>query len=101
MLAIGKPGFRVAQTDSASLIYGYACGLDMTRRDLQLTARDKGRPWDLGKDVEHSSVVSDIVAMPGQVIDKGAEGRGFNLGLGLLVHVLTSSLGNPFGESRR
>jgi fumarylpyruvate hydrolase len=72
VLAIGKPGFRVAQADAASLIYGYACGLDMTRRDLQLVARDKGRPWDLGKDVEQSSVVSEIVPMPGQVITHGA-----------------------------
>jgi fumarylpyruvate hydrolase len=72
VLAIGKPGFRVSQADAASLIYGYACGLDMTRRDLQLVARDKGRPWDLGKDVEQSSVVSEIVPMPGKVIDHGA-----------------------------
>jgi len=72
VLAIGKPGFRVTQADAAALIYGYACGLDMTRRDLQLVARDKGRPWDLGKDIEQGSVVSEIVPMPGQVIDKGA-----------------------------
>lgn len=72
VLAIGKPGFRVTQADAAALIYGYACGLDMTRRDLQLIARDKGRPWDLGKDVEGSSVVSEIVPMPGNVISSGA-----------------------------
>jgi len=71
VLAIGRPGFRVGVADAASLIYGYACGLDMTRRDLQLLARDKGRPWDLGKDVEQSSVVSEIVPMPGQVLDHG------------------------------
>ena len=71
VLAIGKPGFRVAQADAASIIYGYACGLDMTRRDLQLIARDKGRPWDLGKDVEESSVVSEVVPLPGKIIDKG------------------------------
>ncbi len=72
VLAIGKPGFRVAQTDAAALIYGYACGLDMTRRDLQLVARDKGRPWDLGKDIEQGSVVSEVVPMPGKVMAKGA-----------------------------
>ena len=71
VLAIGKPGFQVSQADAASLVYGYACGLDMTRRDLQLIAREKGRPWDLGKDVEQSSVVSEIVPMPGKVIDNG------------------------------
>ena len=71
VLAIGTPGFRVSRTDAPKLIYGYACGLDMTRRDLQLVARDKGRPWDLGKDVEQSSVVSEIVPMPGTVLDRG------------------------------
>ena len=71
VLAIGAPGFRVSENDAAKLIYGYACGLDMTRRDLQLIAREKGRPWDLGKDVEQSSIVSEIVPMPGVVLDKG------------------------------
>jgi fumarylpyruvate hydrolase len=71
VLAIGAPGFRVSRADAPKLIYGYACGLDMTRRDLQLVARDKGRPWDLGKDVEQSSVVSEIVPMPGTVLDQG------------------------------
>ncbi|HET9642408.1 MAG TPA: fumarylacetoacetate hydrolase family protein [Burkholderiaceae bacterium] len=71
VVAIGAPGFRVTESDAPALIYGYACGLDMTRRDLQLVARDKGRPWDLGKDVEQSSVVSEIVPMQGVVLDKG------------------------------
>ncbi len=71
VVAIGAAGFKVSQADAHKLIYGYACGLDMTRRDLQLDARDKGRPWDLGKDVEESSVVSEIVSMPGVVIEKG------------------------------
>ncbi len=70
VVAIGKSGFRVAEADAHTLIYGYACGLDMTRRDLQLAARDKGRPWDLGKDIEHGSVISEIVPMAGVVIDK-------------------------------
>ncbi|MCZ2104761.1 MAG: fumarylacetoacetate hydrolase family protein [Comamonadaceae bacterium] len=72
VVAIGKAGFRIAAEDAHEYIYGYACGLDMTRRDLQLAARDKGRPWDLGKDVEHSSVCSAIVPMPGTVIESGA-----------------------------
>jgi fumarylpyruvate hydrolase len=71
VLAIGAEGFRVTETDAPQLIYGYACGLDMTRRDLQLAARERGRPWDLGKDVEESSVVSEIVPMPGFVLDRG------------------------------
>jgi len=71
VVAIGAAGFRVSENDAAALVYGYACGLDMTRRDLQLAARDKGRPWDLGKDVEQSAVVSEIVPMPGVLLDKG------------------------------
>lgn len=72
VVAIGQAGFRVKAEDAHTLIYGYGAGLDMTRRDLQLVARDKGRPWDLGKDVEQSSVCSEIVPMQGVVIDSGA-----------------------------
>ncbi|KAF0164259.1 MAG: nagK [Rhodocyclaceae bacterium] len=61
VIAIGAAGFRVAEADARRLIYGYAAGLDMTRRDLQLVAREQGRPWDLGKDFEKSAVCSEIV----------------------------------------
>ena len=61
VVAIGAAGFRVKESDAAALVYGYAAGLDMTRRDLQLVARDQGRPWDLGKDFEKSAVCSPIV----------------------------------------
>ena len=72
VLAVGKAGFQVKAADAHELIYGYAAGLDMTRRDLQLVARDKGRPWDLGKDIEHGSVCSALVPMPGKVMASGA-----------------------------
>ncbi len=72
VLAIGKPGFRVSEDRAHELVYGYAAGLDMTRRDLQLVARDKGRPWDTGKDIEQGAVCSEIVPMPGVVIERGA-----------------------------
>ncbi|MBL0090637.1 MAG: fumarylacetoacetate hydrolase family protein [Ideonella sp.] len=68
VLVIGQAGFRVPADQAHRLVYGYACGLDMTRRDLQLVARDKGRPWDLGKDIEHGSVVSEVVPMQGTVL---------------------------------
>ena len=71
VVAIGKAGFRVRAEDAHELVYGYAAGLDMTRRDLQLVARDKGRPWDLGKDIEQGSVCSAIVSMEGQIVDSG------------------------------
>ena len=71
VLAIGKPGFEVPAERAHELIFGYACGLDMTRRDLQLAAREKGRPWDLGKDFEQSAVASPIVPMAGVVLERG------------------------------
>jgi len=71
VLAIGKPGFRVNEESAHELVYGYGAGLDMTRRDLQLVERDKGRPWDTGKDIEEGSVCSEIVPMEGVVIEHG------------------------------
>jgi fumarylpyruvate hydrolase len=55
VVAIGKSGRNIARDAATGHIYGYATGLDMTRRDLQLVAREKGRPWDTGKNVEQSS----------------------------------------------
>lgn len=60
VIAIGASAFKVSKEKALEAVYGYACGLDMTRRDLQLEARAKQRPWDLGKDVEQSAVVSTI-----------------------------------------
>ncbi len=60
VVAIGASGFRLTEADAPRMIYGYAAGLDMTRRDLQLVARDQGRPWDLGKDFEKSAICSPI-----------------------------------------
>jgi fumarylpyruvate hydrolase len=71
VVAIGAHGFRLNEAQARELVFGYACGLDMTRRDLQLAAREQGRPWDLGKDVEQSSVVSAIVPNA-QVLARGA-----------------------------
>ena len=68
---IGAPGFRVSTERAHELIYGYACGLDMTRRDLQNAMRDKGRPWDVGKNFENAGVVSEVAPMPGVALDKG------------------------------
>ncbi len=60
VVALGKPVFRASVEEAATAVYGYACGLDMTRRDLQIKERNKQRPWDLGKDVEHSAVMTSI-----------------------------------------
>ena len=60
VIAIGAPVFKADLETAQAAIYGYGCGLDMTRRDLQLAARAKQRPWDLGKDVEQSAVFAPI-----------------------------------------
>src|SRR5262249_6720258 len=58
--AIGAPAFRISAGDALNTVYGYAAGLDMTRRDLQIAYREKQRPWDLGKAFENSAVISAI-----------------------------------------
>jgi fumarylpyruvate hydrolase len=60
VLAIGRPGFNVAQDEAWDLVWGYAIGNDLTRRDLQFEARDKGRPWDWGKSFDNSAVCGPI-----------------------------------------
>lgn len=60
VIAIGAPAFRIEKQQAPSVIWGYGCGLDMTRRDLQLAARAKQRPWDLGKNVERSAVMASL-----------------------------------------
>jgi fumarylpyruvate hydrolase len=60
VVAIGKSGFKVAEPEALAHVFGYACGLDMTRRDLQAAAKDKQRPWDIAKDVEQSAVLGEI-----------------------------------------
>ena len=61
VVAMGKGGFRIPKDKALDYVYGYACGLDMTRRDLQQVAKDKRRPWDIGKDVENAAVMGEIV----------------------------------------
>ncbi len=60
VVAIGSSGRSVEPRQALDLVYGYATGLDMTRRDLQLEARGQGRPWDTGKNVEASSPLGVI-----------------------------------------
>ena len=61
VVVIGGPAYKVAKDEALDAVFGYAVGLDMTRRDLQISERAKQRPWTLGKDVEESAPVSAIV----------------------------------------
>lgn len=60
VVAIGKGGRRIPMADAPAHIFGYAVGLDMTRRDLQFAARDLGRPWDFGKSFDESAPLGPI-----------------------------------------
>lgn len=59
--AIGRGGSHITAQSAAGHVWGYAVGLDMTRRDLQLALRDKGRPWELGKAFDASAPIGPIV----------------------------------------
>ena len=60
VVAIGQGGRDIAVADALEHVYGYAVGLDMTRRDLQLEARDKGRPWEFGKSFAASAPIGAL-----------------------------------------
>jgi fumarylpyruvate hydrolase len=61
VVAIGKGGKNISAQDAAAHIFGYAAGLDMTRRDLQMDMRKQGRPWCIGKGFDHSAPIGPIV----------------------------------------
>ena len=60
VVAIGKGGRNIQAADAAQHIYGYAVGLDMTRRDLQNDMKKQGRPWCIGKAFDHSAPIGPI-----------------------------------------
>jgi fumarylpyruvate hydrolase len=61
VVAIGAAGSEIPVDQAPSHIFGYAVGLDMTRRDVQFAARDKGRPWDMAKGFDHSAPCGMVV----------------------------------------
>jgi fumarylpyruvate hydrolase len=63
VVAIGKGGSDIGVESALNHVYGYALGLDMTRRDLQGEAKKAGRPWEIGKAFEHSAPMTDIVTV--------------------------------------
>lgn len=63
VVAIGKGGSDISVEKALDHVYGYALGLDMTRRDLQNEAKKTGRPWEIGKAFEHSAPMTDIVTV--------------------------------------
>ncbi len=60
VVAIGEPGMNIDASRAQEHIFGYAVGIDLTRRDLQAQAKERRRPWDTGKGFEHAAPVSAI-----------------------------------------
>ena len=71
VLALSSGGQNITQEQASACVYGYAVGLDLTRRDLQTEAKSAGRPWDAGKVFLHSAPCSGIVPMPGEFLEQG------------------------------
>ena len=61
VVALDKPAFQISQEQARDCIYGFAVGLDMTRRDLQSKFKERGLPWDLAKNYENAAVITPIV----------------------------------------
>ena len=61
VVAIGKGGKNIRADQAMDHVYGYAVGLDMTRRDLQNDMKKQGRPWCIGKAFDHSAPMGPIV----------------------------------------
>jgi len=61
VVALADGGSNIPVEDALGKIFGYAVGLDMTRRDIQAVAKKSGRPWDMAKGFDHSAPIGDIV----------------------------------------
>ena len=73
VVAMGQGGRDIQAANALAHVYGYALGIDMTRRDLQNEAKKTGRPWEIGKAFEHSAPMTDITpAAKSGHLSKGA-----------------------------
>lgn len=70
VVALGSGGRDIPVADAARHIWGYAIGLDMTRRDLQNDMKKQGRPWDIGKSYDHSAPIGPVhpIAATGELV---------------------------------
>ena len=73
VVALGAGGANVTDDAAKGLIFGYAVGFDLTRRDIQGKAKEKGHPWDMGKGFDQSAVCSEI--HPVSAVAHPASGR--------------------------
>jgi fumarylpyruvate hydrolase len=63
VVAIGRGGKNIKAANAHAFVYGYALGLDMTRRDLQGEMKKQGRPWCIGKAFDHSAPIGPITPL--------------------------------------
>ncbi len=61
VVAIGTGGADIPAAAALAHVWGYAAGLDMTRRDLQAAAKKAGKPWDMGKGFDHSAPIGELL----------------------------------------
>lgn len=73
VVALSRGGRNIPVQDANAHIFGYSVGIDLTRRDLQNAAKDKGYPWEWGKSFDHSAPCSEIV--PASQIGHPRQGR--------------------------
>lgn len=71
VVALGAGGENLTLEQARACIWGYAVGLDMTRRDLQAEAKAKGRPWDSAKAFDDAAPISALTHMPGVELTRG------------------------------
>ena len=73
IVALGAGGAKLGLSEALACVFGYAVGLDLTRRDLQLRAKEKKQPWEMGKGCDQGAPVSAIVpVIGGQHPQRGA-----------------------------
>ncbi len=72
VVALSKGGKNIPENEAMACVYGYAVGLDMTRRDLQGGAKKMGRPWEIGKAFDNSAPCGELVPVAecGHPVDK-------------------------------
>ncbi|MEP7246082.1 MAG: fumarylacetoacetate hydrolase family protein [Gammaproteobacteria bacterium] len=72
VVALAGGGVNIPVENANSLVFGYAVGIDLTRRDLQNTAKDSGKPWDLSKAFDRSAPLAAIHPLPSTgVLERG------------------------------
>ncbi len=60
VVAIAGTATDISEARAMDVVYGYGCGLDMTRRDLQAASKAKRRPWDTGKDFDNAAIIAPL-----------------------------------------